>query len=251
MNMKNIKKNATLMTPPERLALFIEEVFKTKKAFTLALGKHQTWAASYTGKGTSIIRSQFIIEKLSKFGLNYNWYLTGEGDMLLSKNNLEKRNGIDTLGKKNNEVEPADFNFSKTYYIRYFDMSVLANIGVEASIEDINSYPHTLIALTGREYDPRKHFAFKISGNSMSDMQIFDGWTVVIDVERQPRNGDAVLAVHNGTLICKCYEAPESGQNEHKFKLYTMNDGKHEYPIFEYSELRVIGVVITQLFHRY
>lgn len=74
----------TLDTPQLRLEAFVKSVFRTKKKFTDYLKVHPTWVSSYTGKGASIIKDFKIIEKLSIKGFNYDWYLTGNGEMLLA-----------------------------------------------------------------------------------------------------------------------------------------------------------------------
>lgn len=54
---------------------------------------------------------------------------------------------------------------------------------------------------------PRSAAAFTVKGNCMEGRQIFDGDTVLVDLDRKPRAGDPCLCIVNGKPMFKIFRA--------------------------------------------
>ncbi len=99
-------RQINLSTPHGRLNAFVSNVFKTKKAMTDYLKVHQTWATPYTVDGV-VIKSKDILDNLSKKGLNVDWYLTGNGDMLNKNIKIQNMNNVVPPPAKDGNLIPA------------------------------------------------------------------------------------------------------------------------------------------------
>lgn len=72
-------------TPQERLEHFINQHFKKLKDFNAEMGISPSDVYKYIRNGSSVFSSPDKIAKLTKLGLNINWYFSGEGEMLTRK----------------------------------------------------------------------------------------------------------------------------------------------------------------------
>lgn len=75
------------ITPAQRLKQFLEYSNMPFDAFVKAINATKLIGAAdkYSGDGEkSTIRKKEYKDKFSVVNLNYNWYLTGEGDMLVN-----------------------------------------------------------------------------------------------------------------------------------------------------------------------
>lgn len=76
------EKNTTMFSRGERLELFIKQNFGTKREFCTKLGIDDRAIARYVGSGKKSTFGKEYQAKLSALGLNLDWYLTGNGEML-------------------------------------------------------------------------------------------------------------------------------------------------------------------------
>ncbi len=84
MKQDDIKPDLT--TPQGRLEHFIKSEFQGNyTAFAKQLDISYNQLKLYTGKRGSVFGPKFL-PKLKKLGLNTDWYITGEGSMLLNIN---------------------------------------------------------------------------------------------------------------------------------------------------------------------
>lgn len=72
----------TLDTPQQRLEAFINKRFKSKTEFAKKIGILPQSLNRYVNNAKYVFRDYNHIEKLKETGLNIDWYLNGEGDML-------------------------------------------------------------------------------------------------------------------------------------------------------------------------
>ena len=70
-------------TEQERLLLFIKAKFKTKKAFADRCNMAPSNLTKYLRDGGAVFTSAKAQQILTDVGLDYHWYRTGEGHMLL------------------------------------------------------------------------------------------------------------------------------------------------------------------------
>lgn len=73
-----------LKTPAERLEYFINTCFKDKNEFAYKLGTTVNSLNSYIGSGQKSVYGDKYRPKLEELDLNLAWYLTGQGEMLMS-----------------------------------------------------------------------------------------------------------------------------------------------------------------------
>ncbi len=85
-------------------------------------------------------------------------------------------------------------------------------------------------------------FLFRVRGDSMKGIGIYDGDTVVVDRSIEPCNNQIVLAVLDGEFTIKRLVV-----NNGKYYLFPENDA---YPVFELKEgqeLQIWGVVTSSI----
>lgn len=190
----------TPATPPERLRLVIRSRFrgKTKQLATL-LGMTEQSLNNYlphTGKrikeGAKAKRVVKLgdgkLKLLEKLGINPDWYLTGEGEMML---NIKEVSNVTEI--------PTD----KLYNIEIYDLPAHANIGSLASFYDLPVSTRKLGVVMGVKEENLK--GIRVSGDSMKDAHIYNGDLVLYDTSLEPRNNMQVICVLNGTVLIKTY----------------------------------------------
>jgi repressor LexA len=80
------------------------------------------------------------------------------------------------------------------------------------------------------------YFMLEVTGNSMVDAGIFEGDMVVVDMKKQPKNGDVVVAMVDGGNTLKRFI--KEGNN-----VYLKAENKDYNDIYPENELSVQGVV--------
>ena len=83
-------------------------------------------------------------------------------------------------------------------------------------------------------------FALKVSGESMRDLGIFDGETVVVQKDCPVKNGDVVVALVNNETTVKSYFLQKSG----KVELHPAN-ADFKVQTYDASEVALQGKVIA------
>ncbi len=91
--------------------------------------------------------------------------------------------------------------------------------------------------------DPKSHFILNVTGNSMIDAGIFEGDLVVVDMKKNPRDGDVVVALVDGSNTLKRLVSQ-------KGKVYLKAENKNYSDIYPLEELEIQGVV-TSLIRQY
>ena len=75
-----------MSTHGERLKQFVDIAFTTRREFAEKLGMEENSLGKYLGSGKKSLFGEDYRAKLSELGLNIGWYVSGEGDMTVSKN---------------------------------------------------------------------------------------------------------------------------------------------------------------------
>ena len=91
--------------------------------------------------------------------------------------------------------------------------------------------------------DSKSHFILNVTGNSMIDAGIFEGDLVVVDMKKNPRDGDIVVALVDGSNTLKRLVSQ-------KGKIYLKAENKDYNDIYPLEELEIQGV-ITSLIRQY
>jgi len=181
-----------IKTPAERLEYWIAKNYKTKAEFCRAIGINPTSINKYTGSGEkkSVFGNKYQKE-LRKTGLNYHWYVTGEGEPDISPEEEENTpNGVQEESNVYSATLPDGL------FVRF--VNVPANAGEGYNFDD---EPELLLNIE-RKYDPKRHIAMKVVGDSMMP-ELPNMTTVIIDIAREPRTNDIVLALVNGIMYVK------------------------------------------------
>lgn len=74
-----------MSTPQSRLKEFILSLFPTIQAFAKFINMANANLYKYLTDGGSVFKTKKYIKILTDLGLNYNWYITGEGEMYITK----------------------------------------------------------------------------------------------------------------------------------------------------------------------
>lgn len=212
-------------SPQKRLKSFIVQMFNTTENFCKSFDVSPNYMSKYIGSGKSVIKNFDKITKLSEMGLNIDWYLTGQGEMLL--------NQTSTTENKKNKFESNAQETTRPYGFRVKFVNVLANAGIGYNFNDI---PEGEL-MTAKDY-PDTVKAFIVSGDSMQP-SLFNGDTVYVDEAIEPRNNDIVMAVVDGVLVCKRLVFRE----EKRF-LVSENTQYDEIRINGFNNSKIIGKVI-------
>lgn len=150
---------------------------------------------------------------------------------------------IETLKRKGylekEENQPRAIELSKKH--KKSDLLVeIPLVGTITAGEPVETYeiPESITVSKNLLTKSGKHFALKVSGDSMIDEGIFDGDTVVIRKQQTAENGDNVVALINGseTTLKKIYK------EKNEFRLQPANPNLK--PIFV-KELEIQGKVIN------
>ncbi|MBX3045087.1 MAG: hypothetical protein KIT33_15965 [Candidatus Kapabacteria bacterium] len=83
------------MQPSERLEIFLSKMGWSYDHFAKKIGIALSGSDKYLGPGKKSTYSSKILPLLSKANLNYNWYLTGEGEMLRENNKEQVQSNAD------------------------------------------------------------------------------------------------------------------------------------------------------------
>jgi hypothetical protein len=209
-------------TPQKRLDMFIAEKFKTKSDFAKTLGISSQAVSKYTANGTSIFGKSYA-EILMNLGLNFHWYLTGEGNMLI----------------ENPSLQHVEMPSEDIFNVKLFELPVHANQGGAVAFDDL---PHAYIPLqVGLNINTKNPIAFKVRGDSMSDVHITDHSIVLIELNANPLPEQRVLVNVNGCLIIKYYVIDKT--SPFGFRLFSRNNGHKEYELHKDDNIKIIGVV--------
>ncbi|MBX3044858.1 MAG: hypothetical protein KIT33_15640 [Candidatus Kapabacteria bacterium] len=71
-----------VITPNMRLRAFFQKIGKKASDLSVELGRESSYFSKYLSSSEHIITKHEVLEFLSKYGLNVDWYIKGEGNML-------------------------------------------------------------------------------------------------------------------------------------------------------------------------
>ncbi len=123
-----------MSTHGERLKLFVDEMFRTRREFADELGVDENSLSKYLGSGKKSLFGAAYRQKLSKLGLNIGWYVSGEGEMLTRKPGERV---------KNPNAEYGDYIFYQTIPDlkgKTLDEIVKLKQDIKSKIEYLNNY---------------------------------------------------------------------------------------------------------------
>ena len=222
-------------TPQKRLRLYIKEKYRSQAEFARVLDVSPSYLTAYLKENGSIFRSADIHKKLFHTGLNVEWYLTGEGSMLVSQSKeppppkIEIEGNIQILRSQLVEVPLVESAFpcGEPEHNECLINKILLPKDVIANIKD----PYALVC----------------KGNSMYP-KIADGDIVIVETLRGDvsgvRNGDIVVAfVNQEFTIKRLYKINGQGymlspENQDDFKPYFLQPG---------DEMSVIAKVLMRI----
>ena len=87
---------------------------------------------------------------------------------------------------------------------------------------------------------PAATFYCEVSGESMTEVGIFNGDLLIVDRSLKPRHGDVILAALHGELTCKMLDM-------HNQRLLPANSKFPPIPIHEGSDFMIEGVVTNSI----
>jgi phage repressor protein C with HTH and peptisase S24 domain len=196
----------------ERLKKIIDDKFEgKKKKFADALGVYPEYVSRWLSGGKGI--SQKNLRKLKELGINIGWLLYGTGEPYLSKEN---------------QVKPVEFQ--EVLIIRHSRVPV--NAGKGYTPEFMEEYIKEPIRL----YSPR-FIAFEVNGDCM-EPKIPNGARIIVEEKVEPRDGQIVVGVLDGILVCKVFRIIGK-----EIWLESINPNYEPERINGFREFKVIGVV--------
>ena len=111
-----------------------------------------------------------------------------------------------------------------------------ANISLRNSIREISVPGFSLYSLL--KGSPKDYFLVRVNGESMKDIGINNGDTLIVNSKASPQNGDVVVASLNGETLVKTFKIINN-------EIYLVAENKHFLPIKIYPEeqFSILGVV--------
>lgn len=113
---------------------------------------------------------------------------------------------------------------------------VHANIDLRSSIREIAVPEFSLYSLL--KGSPRDYFLVRVNGESMKDIGINDGDTLIVNSKAIPNDGDIIIASLNGETLVKTLKRINN-------ELYLIAENKQFLPIkiFPEEQFSILGVV--------
>lgn len=111
-----------------------------------------------------------------------------------------------------------------------------ANISLRNSIREISVPGFSLYSLL--KGSPKDYFLVRVNGESMKDIGINNGDTLIVNSKASPQDGDVVVASLNGETLVKTFKIINN-------EIYLVAENKHFLPIKIYPEeqFSILGVV--------
>lgn len=113
---------------------------------------------------------------------------------------------------------------------------VHANIDLRSCIREIAAPVFSLYSLL--KGNPRDYFLVRVNGESMKDIGINDGDTLIVNSRALPQDSDIVIASLNGETLVKTFKVIDGD-------IYLIAENKQFLPIKIYPEeqFAILGVV--------
>lgn len=113
---------------------------------------------------------------------------------------------------------------------------VHANIDLRSSIREIAAPVFSLYSLL--KGNPRDYFLVRVNGESMKDIGINDGDTLIVNSRALPQDYDIIIASLNGETLVKTFKVIDGD-------IYLIAENKQFLPIKIYPEeqFAILGVV--------
>lgn len=111
-----------------------------------------------------------------------------------------------------------------------------ANINLRSSIREISAPGFSLYSLL--KGSPRDYFLVRVNGESMQDIGINDGDTLIVNSKALPQDGDVIIASLNGETLVKTFRVIDG-------EVYLIAENKKFLPIkiFPEEHFSILGVV--------
>jgi phage repressor protein C with HTH and peptisase S24 domain len=172
--------------------------YKSQDAFSEKLGTTQTTLSKYE-KGITELPDDLKI-KISGFGINIHWLVTGEGEMLLSS-------------------LPAIAKTDGPYKVPLLRQQVSCGKGANWETEE-NIQAYVDILSLAPRYKHGKLFAFPVQGTSMIGAGIRNGDYVLFNVDPDQYLADGIYVfILDGEVYCKRIEFDKLSK---KIKIYSV-----------------------------
>ena len=200
----------------------------SKKDFANAIGVQPPMLSQWiNGERNPSLKS---LRLFLKAGYSDSYLLTGEGEMLVSgsggvRSTLDDYPVYKTVGAGEVSITPLQ-KPSKPLLVPLIEVSAGSGMNWDQ--------PTDYYALFGANYH-EDMISCRVRGDSMKDIGILPGDTIIADKTKQPKHGDVVVAVVDGDIILKRLK-----QNGTQWLLHPENK---DYPAVEFDEkTRIIGV---------
>ncbi|KAA6232596.1 helix-turn-helix domain-containing protein [Chlorobium phaeovibrioides] len=191
--------------------------------------------------------SASVLEELCRsFPVSHEWLLTGNGSMLRNKETGEESKGISerlTLLEsrigwiinvhENDDREPSLIS------VPLYSSAVPAGMPAVAA-EEVETYLDFPRSWTGGR---KNVYALKVSGDSMMDIGIMPGDTLLVESRETARDGQVVIASLNSEVTVKTLCISDGGH----VSLAPENRKYRPIPVTPESDFRIMGVVLAAL----
>ncbi|MWV54502.1 helix-turn-helix domain-containing protein [Chlorobium phaeovibrioides] len=191
--------------------------------------------------------SASVLEELCRsFPVSHEWLLTGNGSMLRNKETGEESKGISErltllesrIGRiinvhENDDREPSLIS------VPLYSSAVPAGMPAVAA-EEVETYLDFPRSWTGGR---KNVYALKVSGDSMMDIGIMPGDTLLVESRETARDGQVVIASLNSEVTVKTLCISDGGH----VSLAPENRKYRPIPVTPESDFRIMGVVLAAL----
>jgi len=191
--------------------------------------------------------SASVLEELCRgFPVSHEWLLTGNGSMLRNKETGEESKGISErltllesrIGRiinvhENDDREPSLIS------VPLYSSAVPAGMPAVAA-EEVETYQDFPRSWTGGR---KNVYALKVSGDSMMDIGIMPGDTLLVESRETARDGQVVIASLNSEVTVKTLCISDGGH----VSLAPENRKYRPIPVTPESDFRIMGVVLAAL----
>ncbi|MDT9547164.1 MAG: helix-turn-helix domain-containing protein [Chlorobium sp.] len=188
-----------------------------------------------------------VLEELCRsFPVNHEWLLTGVGSMHKID---EKNDNQNELSKRLTMLESAigriigtqggDEHESPLVSVPLFSSAVPAGMPAVAA-EEVENYMDFPRSWTGGR---KNVYALKVSGDSMMDIGIMPGDTLLVESRETARDGQVVIASLNSEVTVKTLCISDGGN----VSLAPENRKYRPIPVTPESDFRIMGVVVAAL----
>lgn len=188
-----------------------------------------------------------VIESICRtFGVRHEWMLSGKGAMLESGNSDGAESGLsrrllmleEQVGRiLGSVVSGMEGEAGPTVSVPLYQSAVPAGMPASAA-EEVDTWLDFPQAWTKGK---KNIYALTVSGDSMMDIGIMPGDTLLVEARETARDGQVVIASLNGEVTVKTLCISSAGT----VSLAPENRKYHPIPVPPESDFRIMGVVMA------